>query len=302
MAASVPHPIPYQGSKRSLAPVILNYFPANASRLIELFAGSAAVALAALHTRRVDSVVLNDINRPLIDLWQTIIEQPEILAEQYARLWHEQSGREREFYDEVRQRFNSVHQPEDFLYLLARCVKASVRYNRSGEFNQSPDNRRRGRHPSAMKHDILTASRLLKGRTQLMFLDFREVLGHANPQDILYLDPPYQGVSTKRDPRYMEAVSYETLVETLFVMNDKNLSFIVSYDGKTGEKAYGQHLPTTLNLRQIEIDAGISAQATLLGRRERTVEFLYLSPALAWRLEDQAHAHEKQLSLFEALP
>ena len=45
--------------------------------------------------------------------------------------------------------------PDLLLYLLARCVKAAVRYNASGEFNQSPDNRRRGMPP----HDARKYSR-----------------------------------------------------------------------------------------------------------------------------------------------
>ena len=43
----IPHPIPYQGSKRGIAEAILAYFPQHVTRLIEPFAGSAAVTLAA---------------------------------------------------------------------------------------------------------------------------------------------------------------------------------------------------------------------------------------------------------------
>jgi len=43
----IPHPIPYQGSKRNLAPDIMRYFPADVDTLIEPFAGSAAITLTA---------------------------------------------------------------------------------------------------------------------------------------------------------------------------------------------------------------------------------------------------------------
>lgn len=52
---NVPHPIPYQGSKRQLAPVVLSYFPSRFGRLVEPFAGSAAVSLAAAHRRLADT-------------------------------------------------------------------------------------------------------------------------------------------------------------------------------------------------------------------------------------------------------
>jgi DNA adenine methylase len=51
--------------------------------------------------------------------------------------------------------------------------------------------------------------------------------------------------------------------------------------GRLGEKTYGEGLPPELGLTRVELDGGRSAQATLLGRDERTVESLYLSPKLA---------------------
>ena len=48
-----------------------------------------------------------------------------------------------------------AQKPEYLLFLLAKCVKAAVRYNAKGEFNQSPDKRRLGRNPAMMRDDIL---------------------------------------------------------------------------------------------------------------------------------------------------
>src|SRR3989304_9482966 len=161
---NVPHPIPYQGSKRHLALEILRYFPHDARRLIEPFAGSAAVSRAAAYYRKARSFPLNDINAPLIDLWKKILSEPQTLSEQYQKLWQQQLGRERKYYDIVRARFNDTHRPDDLLYLLARCVKASVRSNTLGEFNQSPDNRRRGMRPETMSKHISGAALLLAGK------------------------------------------------------------------------------------------------------------------------------------------
>ena len=61
----------------------------------------------------------------------------------------------------------------------------------------------------------------------------------------------------------------------------KGACIVVSYDGRTGEKTYGEPLPRSLNLVHIEVHAGRSTQATLLGRDHDTYESLYLSPALA---------------------
>lgn len=285
-AVGIPHPIPYQGSKRALAPVIIGYFPADAERLIEPFAGSAAVSLAASHYRKVRRFLINDINQALVNLWDQIIHKPEEIISSYERLWQVQQGQERHFYDVVRAEFNKTQRPDYFLYLLARCVKASVRYNPDGEFNQSPDNRRKGAHPSAMRARVMGASRLLNGKTELACADYKQVLSEATPSDIVYMDPPYAGVCSGKDRRYLGALSFDTkeFVNELYTLNARGISFILSYDGRTGEKTFGHLLPASLDLTRLEVNAGRSSQATLLGRVAETVESLYLSPALMNRI------------------
>jgi DNA adenine methylase len=298
---SIPHPIPYQGSKRHLAPVILRYVPADVATLIEPFAGSAATILAAAARQVGKGYAINDHNPPLIRLWRAIIEAPEPLAQQYGILWHAQQENRRVFYDRVRAEFNRAGRPDCLLYLLARCVKAAVRYNAGGEFNQSPDNRRLGVRPETMRRHLLEASSLLSGKTQCTSLDYQEVLAQAEPDDLIYLDPPYQGVSGSRDPRYLKSVSFNEFAAVLDALNARQLSYLVSYDGSTGGKVHGRRLPDTLGLRRVELDAGRSSQATLLGRTEATVESLYLSPALVERLAGQTHASLPQ-SFNGALP
>jgi DNA adenine methylase len=42
--------------------------------LLEPFAGAAAVSIAAALKGQADRIVLNDINEPLMRLWESIIE------------------------------------------------------------------------------------------------------------------------------------------------------------------------------------------------------------------------------------
>jgi len=117
------------------------------------------------------------------------------------------------------------------------------------------------------------------------------------------MDPPYQGVCGRRDNRYFEGLPFKEFVVALEEMNRKRLSFIISYDGRTGEKSYGEILPEYLNLTHIEVEAGVSSQATLLGRSAQTIESLYVSPALMTRIgishiERTQPAKQAQLSLF----
>jgi len=276
-----PHPIPYQGSKRNLAPEILRYFPPAFVTLYEPFAGSAAMTIAAALNGFGERYHLNDLNKPLMDLWRAIIETPEQIAAQYEALWKQQLDDPRSFYDQVRADFNRTGKPDLFLYLLARCVKGSVRYNSQGEFNQSPDNRRQGMLPETMRLQILGASYYLKGKTTISSVNYRDVLDKATPADLVYMDPPYQGVCGNRDSRYLQSVQFCEFVQALNELNQRGIRYLVSYDGRTGDKIFGTQLPDELHLTLTELYAGRSTQATLLGRSDVTIESLYLSPGLA---------------------
>lgn len=67
MNGSVPHIVQYQGSKRKLAPQILQYMPKKFDRLIEPFSGMAAISIAAAREKRADAYVINDLNQALVD-------------------------------------------------------------------------------------------------------------------------------------------------------------------------------------------------------------------------------------------
>jgi len=280
----ITQPIPYQGSKRNIAGFILSFFPHQVDTLIEPFAGSAAVSLAAAYYSKASQFHLNDINQPLMDLWCEIIYNPEKVSDDYEKLWNEQKGKEREFYDFIRNQFNRTKRPEYLLYLLARCVKASVRYNSKGEFNQSPDNRRAGRHPKAMRDDIFAASSLLRGKTVITSKDYQEVLKSVSKTQLVYMDPPYQGVCGNRDQRYYTGIDFEEFLYQIENLVERQISFILSYDGRKGQKIYGKDLPVEIGLYRIEVRTGRSAQSTLLGKSDITYESVYLSKELVDRL------------------
>jgi len=201
------------------------------------------------------------------------------LASDYEHCWRAQQGRQREHYNFVRREFNSTHRAELLLFLLARCVKAAIRYNRRGDFNNSPDNRRNGMRPETMARNIHLVSETLGTQTRTASEDYKVVLEQAKPTDFVYMDPPYQGVCTDRDSRYVKGVDYDEFVTELDRLNARRIPFIVSYDGRTGDKEYGKRLPDSLGLVHAEVLAGKSTQATLLGRDHETYESLYVSSA-----------------------
>ncbi len=299
-----PQPFQYQGSKRGLAPRILRRLPARMTRLVEPFAGSSAVSIAAAGRGQAKEFWLNDFNAPLAELLNLIVNKPDYLARSYSEIWKAQEHDTLEHYYRIREEFNRTNDPALFLYLLARCVKGSVRYNSEGLFNQSPDKRRRGTRPETTQANIKAVSGSLRGKTVITSHDYRDVLANVRRDDVIYMDPPYQGVCGERDARYFSGVQFEEFVSALEDLNVREIRYALSYDGRTGDRTYGRELPAELNLTLIELDAGRSTQATLLGRQDVTVESLYLSPNLAKEIgaRNRKYVHEefKQSAFLEA--
>ncbi|MDR3154615.1 MAG: Dam family site-specific DNA-(adenine-N6)-methyltransferase [Deltaproteobacteria bacterium] len=284
MNNSIPHIIQYQGSKRLLSPQILTYMPLKFNRLLEPFAGMAAITIATAIENRATQYFINDINKPLISILEMAINYPKELIHKYEIIWSDQFNFEygslNHFYF-IRDSFNFSEQtPDKMLYLLARCVKGAVRYSKNGKFNQSPDKRRHGTNPTNLAKNVKIISAILKGKTFFSALDYREFLNIAKPGDIVYMDPPYHGVSQSRDSRYFGRLNFQHFIESIEFLNKKDIDFIISYDGESGEKKYGIELPKYLNCSKILLNAGLSTQSILLGKKNITLESLYISNKL----------------------
>ena len=281
---NLPHIVQYQGSKRKLAAQILRYMPKNFERLVEPFSGMASISIAVALEGRTKNFLINDLNAPLIGILEETVENPESLAKEYRKIWLEQfsygNNHAQHFY-KVREQFNGgIKTPANFLYLLARCVKGSVRYGSNGNFNQSPDKRRHGTNPQTLEKNLLKISALLKDKVKFLSSDYRTVFNLIRPGDLVYLDPPYQGVTDTRDKRYCSGLNFDEFVVALETLNDRGVDYLVSYDGACGGKKYGRELPESLGCGRFLLNAGSSAQSTLFGKRDITFESLYVSRSL----------------------
>ena len=273
---AVPHVIPYQGSKRLLAPAILAVLQERRAgklrRLYEPFGGSAALTLAAAQLNLAEQFVLADSYGPLMALWQAVVETPTELATAYRQTWHAGD------YAAVRQAFHAAPTPERLLYLLTRCVKAAVRFNRQGAFNQAADKRRLGTHPDRLERAVHATAALLQGRALLRTGDALQTTADAQAGDVAYLDPPWHGTTVGRDARYHAGYDAAQLHGLIDALHDRGVLVLLSYDGKRGGRDFAQALPDSL--QRLDLPAMRSAQATLLGRTEWTTESLYVTRRL----------------------
>ncbi|WP_414055540.1 Dam family site-specific DNA-(adenine-N6)-methyltransferase [Macrococcus equi] len=274
----VPQAIPYQGSKRKLANQIIDFMPNRVERFIEPFAGSAAMSMAISYNKISENIWINEINKPLAELLELIINSPGYVSDVYEKLWNEQLDNPQDYYLKKRKEFNYSQDPIILLYLLVRCVKNAVRYNEKGEFNQSPDKRRLGRNPVRMRKDLFKCSLILKDKTKVTSESYYDIIQDFTSNDLVYLDPPYMG-TVGGSRRYIQVLDLNLFTESLYQLNERKIPFILSFDGMLGDKTYGNDLPVNLNLKKVLIEAGVSTQSTLNGKTNKTIESLYISKA-----------------------
>ena len=147
--------------------------------------------------------ILSDTNAHVINLYHNI--QKGIISGSVVRQHLRYEGAlllekgERHYYA-VRDRFNESSDSLDFLFLSRSCFNGMMRFNRNGGFNV-PFCRKPERFRPALITKIVNqiewARSVMDGKDwQFAVQDWHTALAEAQPDDIVYCDPPYIGRHT----------------------------------------------------------------------------------------------------------
>lgn len=189
-------PIKIQGKKTQLVDFILENLPNEFDTWVEPFMGSGVVGFNVKPPKAIfadsnphiinfyNAIKNKEINHLIVK--QFLQEQGKILAE-----------KGQDYYNEVRERFNTAHQPLDFLFLNRSCFNGMIRFNRKLEFNVPY-----GHKPERFAQAYVT--KITNQVKQIAFLiennewdficqDFKETIKLAKKNDLIYCDPPYIG-------------------------------------------------------------------------------------------------------------
>ena len=183
------------GGKRQLLDTFLELIPKRISSYCEPFLGGGALFFK-LQPKK---AYVNDINADLILVYKVIRDDVENLICELAKFKNEADF----FYsvrdwDRDKEKYNSLSDVERaarIIYLNKTCYNGLYRVNNAGEFN-SPFGSYR--NPNIINAPVLRAvSRYLQSeQIQLTSLDYAEVLSEIPKKTFVYLDPPYDPIST----------------------------------------------------------------------------------------------------------
>ena len=180
--AVVPPPIRWAGGKRWLVGKYPDLFTPRSGRLIEPFAGSAAVFFLTMPRR----ALLSDMNEELIDVYRAIKSDHQAVMKV---LRFHSDRHDKSYYYQIRSKreTDGVKAAARMLYLNRTCFNALYRVNRKGEFNVPI-----GSKVNAFRSDddFSGVARLLN-RAKLIHGDFEKAIHLAETGDLIYVDPPY---------------------------------------------------------------------------------------------------------------
>lgn len=187
----------WAGGKSQLLDCLERHFPRSFATCYEPFLGGGAVFFYLVDTRPHFNAVLSDINSELITTYRVIKEQVESLIEKLEERRTEYMLEPEKYYYKVR-----AEEPADEVAIAARliflnktCYNGLYRVNRKGKFNVPFG---RYKNPKICDRENLRAvSQVLRWSTaKLLDVDYQEATKDAKAGDFVYLDPPYQPVSS----------------------------------------------------------------------------------------------------------
>ena len=225
--------IKWTGSKRLLSKDIISYFPTFFNYYYEPFIGGGSLLYLVNKNKMSNFSVAGDICKPLIDLWKVIKFNPKELSDFYEQEWLKLKS-DRNYYYEVRRRFNEYNNPYDFLFLSRTCINGLIRFNQKGEFNSSLHHNRDGIKPDTLRKIIFDWHENIK-LTFFYNQDYQKLLDTITEKDFVYLDPPY--FNTKGQYK-ANTIIFDELMNFLNILNEKNVKWILSYDGSRDNKDY----------------------------------------------------------------
>lgn len=183
------------GGKRQLLESIVPLIP-EYTTYYEPFVGGGAVLFATQPKK----AVINDSNAELINVYETVKNQPEELISLLEQ--HREANCQEYFYQiraldrepEAYGQLTPVERAARIIYLNKTCYNGLFRVNSSGQFN-APWGRYKNPNISGADNIRAMSAYLNRARVTIKCGDYREALKGIRKGAFVYFDPPYMPLS-----------------------------------------------------------------------------------------------------------
>lgn len=200
----------WAGGKGQILSDIRSKYPSDLGTKInkycEPFVGGGAVLFDVLNNYEIKEVLINDINKELINTYiqiknnvNKLINFLTIIQNEY---WDLEPNKQKKFYNKQRDRFNYLKVNGDksvniekailFIFLNKTCFNGLFRVNSKGVFNVPKGSYKK---PTICdKENLLNISKNLKN-VNILCGDYKNCLSFIDKKTFVYIDPPYRPLS-----------------------------------------------------------------------------------------------------------
>jgi len=242
------------GNKQRFAHEIVSFFPANFGTYIEPFVGSGAV----LATLVPDTAIASDSFKPLVEIWQTLSADPELLKLWYAERWlFMQEGGKVAQYEKIKAAYNAKPNGADLLFLCRSCYGGVVRFRQADGYMSTPCGIHDPIHPKSFGNRVDAWFKRTAG-ARFLRMQYEEAMENAEHGDLIYCDPPY---SNSQAILYgAQAFDLKNLFQVIERCKSKGARIALSIDGtkKSGKMKVDLPIPRGLFEQEVFIDCGRS--------------------------------------------
>ena len=195
--------IKWVGGKSQLLKEIREKYPSRIEKYCEPFVGGGAVLFDVLSKFQPKEVLINDINKELINAysqvksnWGALIDR---LSEIQSIYKNHSLSENKEFFYEKRNRYNELkvngNDAENlekavlFIFLNKTCFNGLYRVNSKGLFNVPFNN---ARNPLLCDEENLRVCSQLLQNVEMRVCDYKECKDFIDSNTFVYIDPPYR--------------------------------------------------------------------------------------------------------------
>ena len=242
------------GNKHRFAAEIVSWFPRKFERYFEPFLGSGAVLATLAPAYGLGS----DVFRPLVEIWQELVRNPDSVKAWYEERWNLLLHSDKvSAYEQIKASYNRCPNGADLLFLCRSCYGGVVRFRKSDGHMSTPCGVHQPISPKAFNTRV-DEWHLRSRDCTFDVLDYREAMNMARDGDFVYCDPPYH-----HSQSILYGAQAFNLLELLKAISDckhRGVFVALSIDGtkKSGGLFCDLPVPVGLFEREVYVNCGRS--------------------------------------------
>jgi DNA adenine methylase len=242
------------GNKHRFAREIASKFPKTFKVYREPFLGSGAV----LGSLAPEEAVGSDSFLPLIEIWNLLKKEPDILKKCYADRWHSMTAGDKvKEYERIKASYNARPNGADLLFLSRSCYGGVVRFRKADGYMSTPCGIHEPISPESFGRRVDEWHERTAG-TIFVRQGYEEAMLNAGEGDLVYCDPPY--TFTQSILYGAQSFDLANLFQVIHDCKNRGVYVALSIDGtkRSGSKVCDVPIPNGLFKREIMIHCGRS--------------------------------------------